>query len=102
MGTKKCVEWGFGYGESEYEVSFGLAPRNIELSPSDPETPEPFNSRFWVRDPERSSDSNSPQNLGSVGQNLGSREIKVNGQINVFLKIANDEIKFIDLPTTKC
>ena len=30
----------FGYGESEYEVSFGLAPRNGELSPSNPETPE--------------------------------------------------------------
>ena len=32
--------------ESEYEVSFGLAPRNGELSPSDPKTPEPFNSPF--------------------------------------------------------
>ena len=41
MGTKKHVEWGFGYGECEYEVSFGLAPRNAELSPSDPQTPEP-------------------------------------------------------------
>ena len=49
MGTKKCVEWGFGYGESEYEVSFGLAPRNGELSPSDPETQEPFNSSFRAR-----------------------------------------------------
>ena len=39
-------EWGFGYGESEYEVSFGLAPRNGELSPSVPETPEPFNTPF--------------------------------------------------------
>ena len=36
MGTKKCVEWGFGYGESEYELSFGVAPRNEEFSPSDP------------------------------------------------------------------
>ena len=27
------MEWGFGYGKSEYEVSFGLGPRNGELSP---------------------------------------------------------------------
>ena len=46
MGNKKCVKWGFGYGESEYEVSFGLAPRNGELSPSEPKTPEPFNFPF--------------------------------------------------------
>ena len=71
MGTKKCVEWVFGYGESEYEVSFGLAPRNGELSPSDPETPEPLKCPFWDRNPERSADSNPPQNLGSVGQNFG-------------------------------
>ena len=44
MGTEKCVEGDFGYGESEHEVSFGLAPRNGELSPSVPETPERFNS----------------------------------------------------------
>ena len=44
-GIKKCVEWGFRYGESEYEISFGLAPRNEELSPQDPETPEPFTLR---------------------------------------------------------
>ena len=62
VGTKKCVEWGFGYGESEYKVSFGLAPRNGELSPSEPKN-----------NPERSSDSNSLQSLGSVGQNSGSR-----------------------------
>ena len=66
MGTKKFVEGGFGYGESEYEVSFSLALRNGELSPSDPETPEPFNSPFRARNSEQSSDSNSPQNLGSV------------------------------------
>ena len=52
VGTKKCVGWGFGYGESEYEVSFGLAPRSGELSPSDPKTPEPFNSPFRARNPE--------------------------------------------------
>ena len=63
----------FGYGESEYEVSFGPAFRNAELSPSNPETPEPFNSLFRAQNPERSSDSNSPQKLGLVGQNLGSR-----------------------------
>ena len=64
MGTKKCVEFGFGYGESEYEVSFGLAPRNGELPPSVPKTPEPFNSPFPARDPERSADSNSLQIWG--------------------------------------
>ena len=34
MGTKKYVEWGFGYGEYEYELSFGFAPWNGDLSPS--------------------------------------------------------------------
>ena len=24
-----CVEWGFGYGEPEYEVSFDLAPQRV-------------------------------------------------------------------------
>ena len=71
-GYQEMCGGGFGYGESEYEVSFGLAPRNGELSPSVPETQEPFNSPFRARNPERSSDSNSPQNLGSVSQNLGS------------------------------
>ena len=52
MGTKKYVEGGFGYGESEYEVSFGLAPRNGELSLSDPETPEPFNLAHIIVHPE--------------------------------------------------
>ena len=99
MGTKKYVEGGFGHGESEYEVSFGLAPRNGELSYSKPKTLEPFNSPFRARNPERSSDSNSPQNLGSVSQKLGVPghiypEIK--GQwlnwIFFFLKMANGEI----------
>ena len=40
VSNKKCLEWGFGCGESEYEVSFGLAPRNGEFSPSDSETPD--------------------------------------------------------------
>ena len=82
MGTKKCVEWGFGYVESEYEVIFGLAPRNGELSPSVPKTQEHFNSPFRALSPERSSDSNSPQNLGSVGQLGGSGHIypEIKGQ----------------------
>ena len=73
MGTKKHVEGGFGYGESEYEDSFGIAHRNGELSPSVPETQEHFNSLFRARNPELSSDSSSPQNLGSVDQNLGAQ-----------------------------
>ena len=72
-GYQEMCGAGFGYGESEYEVSFGIAPRNGELSPSVPKTPEPFNSPFRARNPERSSDSNASQNLMSVGQNLGSR-----------------------------
>ena len=42
---------------NEYEVSFGVAPRNEELLPSDLKTPEPLYS---------------PQILGSVVQNSGS------------------------------
>ena len=34
------MERGFRYGESEYEVSFGLAHRNGEVSTSDPKTHE--------------------------------------------------------------
>ena len=45
MGTNKCVEWCFGCEESEYEVSFDLAHWNGELSPSDPQTPEPLSLR---------------------------------------------------------
>ena len=40
------MEWGFGYGESEYEVSFGLAPRNGAVSPSDSQIPDPGLFRF--------------------------------------------------------
>ena len=68
------MEWGFGNGESEHEYSFGKATRSGELSPPEPKTPEPFYSPFRAWNPERSSDSNFPKNLGSVGQNLGSRE----------------------------
>ena len=45
VGTNKCVEWCFGCEESEYEVSFDLAHWNGELSPSDPQTPEPLSLR---------------------------------------------------------
>ena len=75
MGTKECVELGSGYGSSEYEVSFRLAPRNGDLSPSDPQTHEPLNSPFRPRNPEWTSDSNLSQNVGSAGQNLGSRGV---------------------------
>ena len=65
----------FGDGESEYEVSFVLAHWNGDLLPSDPETPEPFNSLFRARNPERSSDLNFLHDFGSVSQNVGSRGI---------------------------
>ena len=38
------MEW--GSGESEYEVSFGLAPRNGAVSPSDSQIPDPGLFRF--------------------------------------------------------
>ena len=75
VGTKQCVERGFGYGESEHGDSFCLAPRSKEFSPSDPETSKPLSSPFRARNPERSSDSNSSQNFGAVNQNLGPRSI---------------------------
>ena len=95
-------EGGFGHGESEYEVSFGLAPRNGELSPSVPKTPEPFISPFRIRNPERSSYSNSPQNLGSVGRKLGAganipRDKGSMVKLNFFLKMAKGEIKIFFL-----
>ena len=58
-------------GEFEYEVSFGLVPRNKGLPPLDPETLEPFDYPFQDRNPEPRADSKSPQNVGSVDQNLG-------------------------------
>ena len=64
MDPKKYVGSGFEDGD---------------LLPFDPETPEPLNSLFRARDPEQISDSNSSQNLGSVGHNLGACL-----QINVF------------------
>ena len=93
---KKCLEWGFGYKKSEYEINFGRASRNGVLSPSDPQTPEPFNSPFRARNLERASDSNFAQNLGSVGQNLGSRSIhtqreKVNGEVKILLTCQAEE-----------
>ena len=84
--TKKCVEWGFGYGKSEYEVSLGLAPRNGDLSPSDPETPEPFNSPLRERNPERNSDSNFPQNLGSDSNSDSKSKFEVPGHIKPEIK----------------
>ena len=42
MGAKKCVEWGFGYGESEYEVGLDLVPRDEELWPSNSEATKTF------------------------------------------------------------
>ena len=70
MGANKYVEQGFGYVESEHEVSSRLVPRDGELFSSVPEIPEPFNYSFRAVNPERTTDSNSPQNLGSVDQNL--------------------------------
>ena len=69
------MEWGFGYGETEYEVSFGRAPQNGELSPSDSKTPEAFNYPFRARNPELSADSSSPQNLGQYVKTWVSRGI---------------------------
>ena len=46
------MEWGFGYGESEYEVRVDLAPRNGELPPSEPKTPELFTWCLWHIHPE--------------------------------------------------
>ena len=74
-GYQEISGVGFRVRKSEYEVSFGLAPRNWELSPSDPQIQEPFNSPFRVRDPEQTSDSKFPQNVCRLGQNLGSRGI---------------------------
>ena len=34
MGTKKCVEWGFGYGEFESELRSGCRARNGEFKGS--------------------------------------------------------------------
>ena len=73
--SKGYGEWGCFCGEYEYEVSFDLSAWNGELSPSDPNKQVPANSPFWARKPERSSESNSPHNLGSAGQNLWVRGI---------------------------
>ena len=81
---------------------FALATRNGELSPSDPKTLEPFNSPFRARDPERTSDSNSPQNLGPLGQNLAPaaytpRDKMPMVKLDLFLKMASGEIGFFRL-----
>ena len=67
MVPKKCVEWGFGYEESEYAASFGPS------SPSNPATPESFSSPFRDRNPERNVNSSPREVSGSIGQSLGSR-----------------------------
>ena len=66
MGTKEYVEWGFGYGKSDYEVSFRLAPRNGDLTG----TPEHCKCPFPDQDLEWSTGSRFPQSLGSVGQSM--------------------------------
>ena len=94
VGVKKNVERGFGYGESEYEGSFGLAPRNGELSNSGLETLEPFNSPFWSRNRDRSSYSNFPdQNLMGIHT---QRKTSIVILLFVF-KMANSEITLLRL-----
>ena len=72
MGSKKCVKWGFGYGKFEYQVSFGLAPRNGKLSPSDPERSEPLK---FVPGPEPGTDFRFelPAKFGVGRSKLGVR-----------------------------
>ena len=73
-GYQEMCGVGFHVRESEYEVSFGLAPLNGELSASEPKTPEPFNSPLRARNPERSPDSNSPQKFRVGRSKLGVLE----------------------------
>ena len=47
--NKKCTKKGFEYVVSEFEVCFGLAPRNGELLECDPEKPELYSFSFRVR-----------------------------------------------------
>ena len=61
------------YGEFESELRSGFRARNGELKASGVSGSEGDNSPVRARNSERSSDSNSPDNLGSVGQNLGFR-----------------------------
>ena len=74
-GPKKVLGRGFGYGEFEYFVRMNLAPRIGVLLPRIGQNRPSDNSPFRDRIPERSSDSNFPQNLGLTGQNLGSMGI---------------------------
>ena len=71
VGTKKCWS-GVSGTETRLLSWFWSSTRNGDLQPSDPETPDPLNSPFRDRNPERRADSSSPQNLGSVRQNLRS------------------------------
>ena len=83
--TKKYAQWGFGYGESAYEVSIGLASRSgdTQLHPLF----RPSDSPIQLRHSEQSKDANL-QNLESVEQSLMSRSIqkkkksKVRGKIH--------------------
>ena len=63
MGTKKCVDWGFGYRESVYDVGFGLEPGTESYYLQILKHRVILTLRSW------------PQNLGSVDQNFGARGI---------------------------
>ena len=65
FGSVKRPKYTSGYQDTRGVVlRVGETPRNGELSPSDRKTPEPYNSPFRARNPERSSDSNSTQKMG--------------------------------------
>ena len=69
------MEWGFGNGKSEYEVSFGIAPRNGGLSPSDPQASEPLTLRSGPGTRSGLQIRTARKNVGSVDHNLGGRGI---------------------------
>ena len=71
-GPKKVLDRAFGYGDFEYFVRMSIAPRIGVLLPRIGQNHPSDNSPFRDRIPERSPDSNSPQNLGLTRQNLGS------------------------------
>ena len=83
-------------------VSFGLAPRIGELSLSDPKTPETFNSPLWAWNPERTSDSNYLQYLGTIGQTRGPGawipRDKRSADSFPFFGFRGGEINLFDLP----
>ena len=71
-GPNKVLGRGFGYGEFESFVRMSIAPRIGVLLPRIGQNHPSDNSPFRDQIPERSPDSNSPQNLGLTRQNLGS------------------------------